>query len=104
MAKTIANNLTNYCLTMLSLNGFYVWRQNNVGVFDPTKKIYRANNTKRGVPDILGFHKKTGKFICVEIKAGNDKLNKYQEEFLESAKSATAYCFVVKKIVISLHR
>ena len=91
-----ANALTNQCLLVLAAKGFYVWRQNNAAVFDATKKIYRSNSATKGIPDILGFNKTTGKFICVEIKVGKDKLSVFQQEFLTTAQKATAYTFVIK--------
>lgn len=91
-----ANTLTSQCLLVLSAKGFYCWRQNNAAVFDATKKVYRSNSATKGIPDILGFNKTTGKFICVEIKVGKDKLSIYQNEFLTTAQKATCNVFVIK--------
>lgn len=91
-----ANALTTQCLVVLAAKGFYCWRQNNAAVFDATKKVYRSNSATKGIPDILGFNKTTGKFICVEVKVGKDKLSMYQDEFLTTAKKATCHVFVVK--------
>lgn len=77
--------------------GFYVWRQNTIGVFDVEKKVFRKNkNTKKGVSDIIGFHKLTAKFIAVEIKIGNDKLSLHQSIFLKDVEKANGTALVVR--------
>lgn len=111
--KTTANGLTKHILLYLQSKGFCVWRQNTTGIFDsreaakrlleylqtpagkrPTQKEllnilegnYRKNQGLNGVSDIIGFHKKTGRFIAVEVKAGRDKLSFAQKIFLESVR------------------
>ena len=97
-AKLGANALTKHALKMLDLSGFYVWRQNNGGVYDPTKKVFRRNSSTPGISDILGFHRKTGKFIAVEIKAGKDVLSPYQVNFLDQVHKSGGYSFVVRNL------
>ena len=55
---SLANQLTVQTLKALSLKGYHVWRQNNGGVYDPVKKVFRRNSSTPGVSDIIGFHKK----------------------------------------------
>lgn len=102
MAKTgfkiSANTLTKHALKILDLKGFYVWRQNNGGVYDPVKKVFRANSSTPGISDIIGFHKRTGQFIACEIKAGKDRLSKSQELFLDSVKRSGGVALVVRCI------
>lgn len=93
-----ANTLTKHALRMLDLNGFNVWRQNNVGVYDPVKKVFRKNSTTPGISDILGYHRKSGRIIACEIKAGNDRLSADQEMFLNGIKRAGGIALVVRKI------
>lgn len=93
---SLSNTLTVHAIKALSLNGCHVWRQNNGGVFDPTKKVFRRNSSSPGVSDIIGFHKRTGIFIAVEIKAGKDKLSPYQERFLEDVKNAGGISMVIR--------
>lgn len=81
---------------MLSLIGFHVWRQNNGGVWDPVKKVFRANSSTPGVSDVIGFHRETGIFIAAEIKAGKDKLSSAQEEFLDSVRKAGGAALVIR--------
>lgn len=91
-----ANVLTKHTLRALDLIGFHVWRQNNGGVYDPTKKVFRRNSSTPGISDILGFHRKTGKIIAVEIKAGKDVLSVYQMNFLDQVFKSGGYSFVVR--------
>lgn len=96
LPRQTANNLTAQALKVLSLAGFHVWRQNNGGVYDPTKKVFRRNSSTPGISDIIGFHKKTGQFIACEIKVGKDKLSPFQERFLSDVKKAGGVSMVIK--------
>lgn len=60
----------------------YFWRNNNVGVFDKAKNIYRKPSSQfapKGVSDILGVHK--GKFVAIEVKS--EKQFAYVERLIE---------------------
>lgn len=96
--RLTANALTKQALKVLDLCGFHVWRQNNAAVYDPTKKVFRRNSSTPGISDIIGFHKKTGQFIAVEIKVGKDKLSPYQERFLADVIKAGGVGKVVKTL------
>jgi hypothetical protein len=98
LPATSANALTKHALRILDLKGWYVWRQNNGGVYDPVKKIFRSNSSTPGISDILGFHKKTGQFIACEIKVGKDKLSPYQERFLDQVKRAGGLAIVIRTV------
>lgn len=82
--KLTANSLTQHTLRILDLRGFHVWRQPAHGLYDPTKRIYRSNSVTKGISDIIGFNRKTGLIIAVEIKIGKDRLSAEQEQFLAS--------------------
>ena len=47
-----ANDLTKSIVTFLNLSGWKVWRQNNVGIFDTKKNVFRSGNNLKGVSDI----------------------------------------------------
>ena len=94
--KVGANALTAHALRILDLKGFHVWRQNNGGVYDPVKKVFRANSSTPGIPDILGFHRKTGVIIACEIKAGRDTLSDEQEAFLQAVRDAGGIALVIR--------
>lgn len=76
------------------MTGFFVWRQNNVGVYDASKGVYRSGNTMRGVSDILGLHKATGKFVAVEVKVGKDSLSAYQTLFAQNIRNGGGIALV----------
>jgi hypothetical protein len=96
---SITNDLTNKCINYLTLLGYKVWRNNNGAVYDPTNRCFRKNKNKLlGVPDIIGFHKKTGKFIGIEIKVGKDKLSLEQILFRDEALESNCICLVVKEM------
>ena len=91
-----ANDLTKSIVTFLNLSGWKVWRQNNVGIFDTKKKVFRSGNNLKGVSDIIGFNKKTAQFIAVEVKIGKDKLSEPQTDFLASVISSGGVAIVAK--------
>ena len=93
MTKT--NSLTKDCLGVFAMNGFKAWSVYNGGVYDAKAKAYRKNANKlRGIPDINGYHLKTGKAMYCEIKGTKtDKLSPFQIAFLEDAERAGCYVF-----------
>lgn len=96
---TNTNELTAHCIDYLTLKGYKVWRNNNGAVYDITKGCFRKNKNKLlGIPDIIGYNKKTAKFIGVEIKVGKDKLSPEQIDFIETALESGCICIVVKTI------
>lgn len=72
-----ANELTKFMLGYLDSIWFEVWRNNNLAVKG------RAFIGRKGVPDIIGYHKKYGQYIGCEVKALGDKLSKEQVIFLD---------------------
>jgi hypothetical protein len=93
-----ANNLTKQAMRVLDLKGFHVWRQNNGGVYDPVKKIFRKGSSTPGISDILGFNRKTGIIVACEIKAGRDKISPDQEVFLNSVKRAGGHAIIIRTV------
>lgn len=96
LPKPTANALTKQALAILTYIGFKVWRQNNGGVFDPTKKVFRSGSSTPGVSDIIGFRLKDGKFFAGEVKGGKDKLSPAQESFLAAVQSAGGFAVVIR--------
>ena len=92
------NALTQQAIRIFSLCGFECWRQNNSAVYDPTKKVFRANSSTPGISDIMGYHKQTGRILAVEIKTGRDKLSPFQERFLSGIEKAGGFAFVIKTV------
>lgn len=96
--KQDTNALTKSVVQLFNSKGYFVWRQNNGAVWDEKNKIYRKGSVMKGVPDVIGFHKKTSRFTCIEIKTGNDKLSPYQNEFLKEVVAAGGLAFVVHSV------
>lgn len=95
-----ANSLTEAIIKYLCLNGWKAWRQNNAGVYDQKIKRYRKppKTAIKGVPDVIGFNKKSGVFIGVEVKIGKDKLSVEQRYFLEELNVSGGIGIVAKSI------
>ena len=103
---------------MASTQGCTVWRNNVLGVFDAKialdkiwrlvqsgkvttselkkalQSSYRTTNERKGASDVLGFVRKTGQFLSIEIKGKGDKLSIEQQQFLKEVATA-GLAFVV---------
>ncbi len=86
-----ANALTAAVVELLTLLGCHCWRQNNGGVYDPTRQCFRANSSTPGISDVLGFHMATGRIVAVEVKVGADKLSLEQTDFLSRIRRAGGF-------------
>ncbi len=89
-------------LQYLTIKGIYCWKENNVGVFDPVKKIYRRPNSPyiiKGISDILGVLP-DGRFLAIECKAKGKKWNvsKEQQSFIDAVNQNGGLAFVADKI------
>lgn len=59
------------------------WRQNNHGVYDQKKGIYRRNaNTLRGIPDL--FVVDGSRLMALEVKSYDGRLSPDQKDFGEA--------------------
>lgn len=75
--------ITKVALRILDMRDCEVWRQNNART--------RAGFTfkgKKGVPDIIGYHRKTGVFVACEVKTARDRLSLDQYDLLCGIKRA----------------
>ncbi len=89
-----ANQATRQILDYLNMTGFYAWRNNNNAVYDPKKEVFRSGSVEKGVADIMGYQKKSGIIIAVEVKVGNDKPTPEQTRFIDGiAKAGGFACF-----------
>lgn len=80
--KQDTNKLTKEVIRLLQLEGFTVWRNNNAGVYDKSFGGFRKNSAVKGISDIVGYQRKTGRALYCEIKTGSDKLSPEQRTFL----------------------
>lgn len=86
-----ASDITKYALKVLDLWSFECWRQNNLAVRG------RKFTGKKGLADILGFHRTTGKLMICEVKKIGDTLSDDQIELLNKVTKAGAHGFVAKQ-------
>jgi hypothetical protein len=92
MAYQSASELTKMMLEYLKDNGNEVWRNNNLAVRG------RAFIGRKGVPDIIGYSKKYGHFVCCEIKAIADRLSADQMVFLEELSMAGGTAMLCQQV------
>jgi|GEM_PF-6437265 len=83
--------LTNAIRDLLTMLGCEIWRHNNAGVYDNQKKVWRANSSRVGLPDTLGFYRATGHIVAVEVKYGKDTLSDEQRDFLALVRAAGGF-------------
>ena len=93
-----ANDLNNAVVKYLSLKGYKVWRQNNVGVYDEKLGEYRKFTGEPGVSDVIGWNKKNGVWIAVEGKAGDDQLSPDQINFLHALNKSGGLGIVARSL------
>lgn len=73
-------------------------RVNNIPVFDPKRKTFRAlpKYTRKGFPDIIVFH--NGDTICLEVKAPKGMLSQDQKLFKADCEKHRIEYYVVRSI------
>lgn len=90
------NDVVNICLQWLQLKGVMCWRNNNVGVWDPTRKRFRASSKGlKGISDIAGILP-SGRAMYIECKAATGVLSTHQQEFIERVRSSNGVALVVR--------
>ncbi len=109
----------------LNENGYVAWRQENGGRFNQkyaVKKLVEffhyseeeideenINNVLRrcwrkipksvkGVADVIGYDKSSGRWIAVEVKAPGDYLRKEQATWLRDLRNAGGETFIAKSV------
>lgn len=87
-----ANELTKQLKDYLNKNGFKVWRQNNLAVKG------RKFIGERGIGDLIGMQKGTGRFISIECKAGSDTLSEYQIQFINRVRANGGLAASIREI------
>ena len=120
--KLTEDDMVTGVVSWLNSNGYYAWRQENVGRFDQDRclvwlrryfdrpeapafsevsNIIRRCWTPvpegvRGVADIIGWHIETGRWVAVEIKVGKDHLSQFQQNWLSGCKEAGGEVYVAR--------
>ena len=77
----------NLILQYLNAQGIFAWKNQTVGIYDSSKKVYRKPKNKfhiNGVADILGILP-NGKFLAIEVKSPKNKVRTLmQKEFIDA--------------------
>lgn len=77
-----ASELTKDALMILKARGYVVWRQQN------TSYGRRQNIATPGIPDIIGYDRRTVRFVGCEVKKKGDTFSKEQKDFLRDLKDS----------------
>ena len=83
--------ITRAAMAMLEQRNIDCWQQNNLAVKG------RKFIGRKGLPDILGYHKLTGCFVGCEVKTKNDYLMSGQKVFLSLLSVAGGIALVAKQ-------
>jgi hypothetical protein len=83
--------ITDAAIKELSFKGFNVWRQNNLAVKG------RKFTGMKGLSDIQGYQRSTGKALYCEVKTINDFFSSEQKEFLSNAVNAGCIVLVARQ-------
>ena len=94
---TPEGDLVRSCLEYLAAKKILAFRVNTMGVFDPSKGIYRKFTGMKGVSDILGILP-DGKFLSLECKIKPRKPTEEQELFMEKVTENGGYALLVYSI------
>lgn len=92
------SDVVRQCLDYLNLQGILAWRNNSTGIYDPTRKRFRAFQGLRGTSDILGCLPKSGRLLAVECKKPGGRLSEHQRHFLQLVGAANGLALCVSSL------
>lgn len=113
--KVTENNIQDSILRFLNGRpGFFAWRNNNTGIYDPKSKIFRPNNGPfdlNGVSDILGWKVSNAsdipyaRILAIEVKTPkNKKRPPEQVAFIEKIKRDGGIAFFSTSITDTIEQ
>lgn len=100
MSTTLSErDIQNSILSYLKLRGIFCWPVNSVGLFDPTKKVFRTpgKHFLKGVSDILGCLK-GGRLLAIEVKTKQGRPTPEQIAFLDLVNQMGGIAFIARSI------
>jgi hypothetical protein len=86
-----ANNLTKCITAYLGLNGAFVSRVNNTGIYDRRLNRYRPGTSRKGLPDIIATYR--GKSLMIEVKYGRDRMSEHQTKIMKEQEQSGGLWF-----------
>lgn len=94
----IQSSIIDYLMLLENQGKLFLHRVNNMGVYDPKRKAYRAfpKGAKKGFPDIICL--KDGLLIGLEVKTGKGEQSVNQIEIEKEFKKHGAAYFVVRSL------
>ncbi len=96
----LEKEIENLILDYLSYRPGYYWKNQSVGIYDPTKRKFRKSNNRHhvlGVADILGV-KSDGQFVAIEVKTKKGRLSENQKAYLQKVADNGGLSFVARSI------
>ena len=96
----LEKEIENLILDYLSYRPGYYWKNQSVGIYDPTKRKFRKSNNRHhvlGVADILGV-KNDGQFVAIEVKTKKGRLSENQKSYLQKVADNGGLSFVARSI------
>ena len=93
MAKP-AQLLTRAIRDYLRLRGYFVWKGGTAGALNAKGQFFQI--CEAGSPDLFAI--KDGTLLCIEVKAGKDRLSPRQEFWLSEAEKHGAVCIVARSV------
>jgi len=96
----LEKEIENLILDYLSYRPGYYWKNQSVGIYDPTKRKFRKSNNRHhilGVADILGV-KNDGQFVAIEVKTKKGRLSDNQKAYLQKVEANGGLAFVARSI------
>lgn len=103
--KITERDVQNYAQSRLSLS-CNLLRINSAGTIKKHNSYTRKDGSvneydsyiktaPKGTPDLIGYHRRTGKFVACEVKRDMGKTSVLQDYFIDEVRSAGGYGFVV---------
>ena len=96
---TPENRIKRDICDFLKASGGMIFVHDSVGIFDPVRRCYRANQDpfrRRGVSDLLGIWK--SRFIAIEVKVPKKYPTKEQKEFLRDVAAAGGIAVLARSV------
>ena len=96
---TPENRIKRDICDFLKASGGMIFVHDSVGIFDPVRRCYRANQDpfrRRGVSDLLGIWK--ARFIAIEVKVPKKYPSKDQKSFLQDVANAGGIAIVARSV------
>ena len=88
------SGLTGCITAYLKLQGAFVSRLDNMGVYDRRTGRYRPGTNRKGLPDVVCTYQ--GKSIFIEVKHGRDRMSEHQEKIRQEHEQCGGLYYVAK--------